>query len=179
MSYSRKKLNLAGQRFGKLTVLDTAENIGKRTAWRCLCDCGREIAVKTSCLRSGHTTSCGCLAKRADSGSSPLGLTYVDGTCVEMLQAKTVRRNNTSGVSGVDWVRHKQRWRATICFKGKRRYLGSFKDFEDAVEARKRAERELHDEFLREYNETAKEQQSEMYEKTAVAESGPHEEKFF
>ena len=51
-------------------------------------------------------------------------LTYIDGTCVEMLRAKTVRKNNTSGVPGVEWYARKQRWRATICFKGKRHYLG-------------------------------------------------------
>ena len=66
-----------------------------------------------------------------------LNLTYVDGTCVEMIRANTVRRNNTSGVPGVEWMAKKQRWRATICFKGKRRYLGSYVRFEDAVRARK------------------------------------------
>ena len=38
-----------------------------------------------------------------------------------------------------------------ICFKGKRHYLGSHARFEDAVKARKRAEEELHDRFLREF----------------------------
>ncbi len=79
-----------------------------------------------------------------------LGLTYIDGTCVEMLAAKTVRRNNTSGVPGVEWRASKQRWRAMICFKGRRYYLGSYARFEDAVKARKEAEKALHDEFLRE-----------------------------
>lgn len=150
MSHSTKKLDLIGQKYGKLTVLGPAENIGHRTAWRCLCDCGRETIVKTNCLRNGHTTSCGCMAPGAVSGKG-LKLTYIDGTCVEMLRAKTVRRNNTSGVPGVDWMQRKQRWRATICFKGKRRYLGSYVRFEDAVKARKRAEHDLHDEFLREF----------------------------
>ena len=80
-------------------------------------------------------------------------LTYIDGTCVEMLRAKTVRSNNTSGVPGVDWVARKQLWRATICFKGKRHYLGGYHRFEDAVAARKSAEARLHDDFLREYGE--------------------------
>ena len=60
MGYSRKKINLTGQRFGKLTALEPAENIGPRTAWRCLCDCGQECAVTTQQLRSGRQTSCGC-----------------------------------------------------------------------------------------------------------------------
>lgn len=146
MSHSRKKLDLTGQRYGDLTVLTPAENIGKHTAWLCRCICGREVVVKTDRLRSGRTVSCGC--RRPETG---LKLTYVDGTCVEMLRAKTVRRNNTSGIPGVDWRGGRNRWRATICFKGKRHYLGSYKNFDDAVLARKQAENQLHDRFLQEY----------------------------
>ena len=151
MGHSTKKLDLTGQRFGKLTVLVPAENIGRRTAWLCRCDCGRETVVKTCHLRDRHTTSCGC------SGGPGIQdrLNFVDGTCVEMLRAKTVRRNNTSGVPGVDWRSSKQTWRASICFKGKRYYLGSYARFEDAVKARKQAEEELHDNFLREFAGTA------------------------
>ncbi len=156
MGHSRKKLDLTGQRFGRLVALRPAENIGGRTAWLCRCDCGRETVVRTSRLRSGHTASCGCMGPKA--GESLLGLTYVDGTCLEMLRAKTVRRNNTSGVPGVDWWSSKGRWRASICFKGQRRYLGSFVQFEDAVKARKRAEEELHDKFVSEFAQTASHQ---------------------
>lgn len=147
-SYSRKKLDLTGQRFGKLTVLSPADNIGERTAWLCRCDCGRETVVKTSRLRTGRTVSCGCLH---DEGIGNR-LTYVEGTCVEMLRAKTVRRNNTSGVPGVEWRTRRNSWRATICFKGTRYYLGSFHCFEDAVAARKEAEARLHDEFLQQFD---------------------------
>ena len=80
-----------------------------------------------------------------------MGLTYIDGTCVEMLASKTVRNNNTSGVPGVDWWASKGRWRAAICFKGKRHYLGSYSSFEEAVRARKQAEEALHDQFLWEF----------------------------
>ena len=80
-------------------------------------------------------------------------LTFIDGTCVEMLRAKTVRSNNTSGVPGVEWRNSNQRWRASICFKGKRHYLGSYARFEDAVKARRRGEENLHDKFLREFDE--------------------------
>ena len=150
MGHIRKKIDLTGQRCGYLTVLEPAEKIGERTAWLCQCDCGRQVVVKTCYLRSGHTKSCGC--KNGPGGPrNALGLTYIDGTCVEMLAARTVRRNNTSGVPGVDWLAKKQRWRASICFKGKRRYLGSYEKFEDAVRARKRGEEEYHDKFLEEF----------------------------
>ncbi len=151
--HSRQKLDLTGQRFGNLTVLGPAENVGSKTAWRCRCDCGRETVVKTHHLRCGHTKTCGC-GNGAGGSRQALGLSYVDGTCVELLRAKTVRRNNTSGVPGVEWWTSKQRWRATICFKGKRHYLGSYTRFEDAVKARKRGEEEYHDRFLREFAQT-------------------------
>ena len=146
-----KKLDLTGQRCGKLTVLRPAENVGGRTAWVCRCDCGQEVAVPTVKLRGGRRISCGCGQKAGDGTPGSTGrasLTYIDGTCVEMLQARTVRCNNTSGVPGVDWLAKKQRWRATICFKGKRKYLGSYEKFEDAVKARKKAEEDLFDTFL-------------------------------
>lgn len=148
MRHSTRKLDLTGQRFGKLSVLGPAENIGVQTAWRCRCDCGRETVVTTKRLRAGRTVSCGCVYGK----SIGKRLTYVDGTCVEMLRAKTVRRNNTSGVPGVGWTPSKGLWRATICFKGKRYYLGGYKSFEDAVQARKRAEEELHDGFVRQFS---------------------------
>ena len=56
-----KKLDLKGQRFGRLTVLSPAPNRGKLTRWRCLCDCGKETLVDTQNLRSGKVKSCGCL----------------------------------------------------------------------------------------------------------------------
>ena len=144
--YSRKKLDLAGQKFGKLTVLAPVENVGTHTAWLCRCECGQETVVATRRLRDGRTKSCGCL--KPDGLPHP---TYIDGTSPEMLAAaKIARKNNTSGVPGVDWVASKGLWRATICFKGKRRYLGGYHRFEDAVKARKQAEEERYDSFLRE-----------------------------
>ncbi len=128
MSHSTKKLDLTGQNYGKLTVLSPAEKIGGRTAWLCRCGCGRQVAVRTDHLRSGHTVTCGCARPDSRGNPAPVGLsrlTYIDGTCVEMLAAKTVRSNNTSRVPGVDWRASKGVWRASICFKGRRVYLGA------------------------------------------------------
>ena len=158
--FSRRRLDLTGEKFGRLTVLAPAENIGPLTAWLCRCECGAETVVATKRLRDGHRTSCGC--DNALSGEPPAvigraSLTYIDGTCVEMLRAKTVRKNNTSGVPGVDWMAKKGLWRASICFKGQRHYLGGYRRFEDAVDARKKAEARLHDSFLSEFDaETAR-----------------------
>ena len=146
-----KKLDLTGQRFGKLTVLRPSEDIGGHTAWVCLCDCGQETIVKTTSLQSAHTRSCGC-RRAAVAELLRSRLTYVDGTCVEeIIKNRKARRNNTSGTPGVEWLSGRQRWKASICFKGERRFLGYYCSFEEAVKARKLAEEELHDNFLLEY----------------------------
>ena len=141
-----RRVDLTGQRFGKLTALEPGPRKGNDTTWWCKCDCGNRTLVRTAHLRSGQTTSCGCLGNNLD------GLHYIDGTCVEMLRSNPLRRNNTSGVTGVEWVERDKRWRATICFKGKRTYLGVFRDFGDAVAARKKAESEQHGAFLADYD---------------------------
>lgn len=147
--HSRRRVDLTGMRFGKLVAVGPADNIGDRTAWTCRCDCGNTCVVKTYHLRSGHVKSCGCTSANKGPGNA-LGLTFVDGTCVEMLAKRPVRKNNSSGVTGVERRPYRNSWRASICFKGKRRYLGSFRDFDDAVAARKKAEEELFGRFLAE-----------------------------
>jgi len=51
---------LQGHRFGRLVVKERAGSIGKRAAWLCLCDCGKESRVLGKYLLCGDTTSCGC-----------------------------------------------------------------------------------------------------------------------
>ena len=56
--------NEIGKVYGKLTVIDFADNIGTRKAWLCKCECGNEIVVKGTDLRTGRKTHCGCSPKR-------------------------------------------------------------------------------------------------------------------
>lgn len=54
-------IDLTGQRFGKLTVVQRAENTKTGQAqWLCRCDCGNEIVVRRGNLQSGNTETCGC-----------------------------------------------------------------------------------------------------------------------
>lgn len=59
------KSKLEGKRFGRLVVLcdDGTRDNYKMVKWKCQCDCGNITYVRTNDLNSGHTKSCGCLAK--------------------------------------------------------------------------------------------------------------------
>ena len=61
---SNKLKDIKGQKFGKLTVLERAEDFigpaGRETQWLCKCDCGNTVVVRGHSLRNGHTKSCGC-----------------------------------------------------------------------------------------------------------------------
>lgn len=67
----RPRYNLIGKRFGRLTVLERAEdykidtnNNKKRYAcWLCKCDCGNKVIVKQNKLIQNRTKSCGCYRK--------------------------------------------------------------------------------------------------------------------
>lgn len=49
---------------------------------------------------------------------------------------------NTSGHTGVAWMRHRSKWRAFISVDDRQIHLGSFRIKQDAIAARKAAERE-------------------------------------
>ena len=59
--------DLTGMRYGRLTVIERAENQGRRVMWRCLCECGEEIITRGEHLTSGRTQSCGCYNKERSS----------------------------------------------------------------------------------------------------------------
>jgi len=55
-------IDLTGQRFEMLTVLERAPNDNSGgTRWRCLCDCGGATIVTSGNLRHRKQKSCGCL----------------------------------------------------------------------------------------------------------------------
>lgn len=59
-----KFIDLTGQKFGRLTVIDRASiNKHGKPAWNCICDCGMSAVVLGRNLKGGYTRSCGCLHK--------------------------------------------------------------------------------------------------------------------
>jgi hypothetical protein len=57
-------IDLTGQIFGRLTVVERAENAPSGASrWYCKCSCGGETITHSSDLRTGLTISCGCYAR--------------------------------------------------------------------------------------------------------------------
>lgn len=53
---------MAGKKFGRLTVIRRNGTKNKCAAWLCSCECGRTTTIDGSLLRRGNVRSCGCLA---------------------------------------------------------------------------------------------------------------------
>lgn len=55
-------IDLTGERFGRLTVIEKVPsgNGCTNARWRCKCDCGNETTVLGTTLRRGESKSCGC-----------------------------------------------------------------------------------------------------------------------
>ena len=64
MPTEKRDYSILGQKFGRLVVLDFAgKDKAGHTLLRCKCDCGAEVIVSRSNLKSGATSSCGCARK--------------------------------------------------------------------------------------------------------------------
>ena len=58
------KLELAGQKFGRLTVIGEAGKDKRGNyLWECQCECGNTLVTIARPLRIGRTVSCGCYNK--------------------------------------------------------------------------------------------------------------------
>lgn len=56
--------DITGHRYGNLKVLERLPRTGKYYEYKCLCDCGKVVTVKSVNLRSGMVKSCGCRRHR-------------------------------------------------------------------------------------------------------------------
>ena len=143
--------DITDRRFGRLVALyPTAARDRKWSVyWHCRCDCGNEVDLTEDNLVHGNYKSCGCLKKEVERDIHDK-LHFVDRTCVEWLEGRKKRRDNTSGFRGV-YKNKNGRYRVNIGFKGKKYYVGIYNKYEDAVKARLDAEKVIYDSFLKAY----------------------------
>ena len=68
-------IDMTGQKFGRLLVIERApNNKAGRAMWKCKCDCGNEVIVLGKNIRNGTTKSCGCLQRERTSEASLIDL---------------------------------------------------------------------------------------------------------
>ncbi|SDJ19587.1 hypothetical protein [Natribacillus halophilus] len=135
---SRKRLDLANKRYGKLKVVKQSDAVDGRTTWLCDCDCGNQVIVKGVYLTTGETKSCGCL--KGDQEQENLRQQYdnkrVDGVVKPLFKDKEPRKDSTTGFRGVTkyYTRssNELRYKAWITVKGKRYFKYGFKTPDDA-----------------------------------------------
>lgn len=147
--YNRK--DLTKQQFGMLTALYPLNKRDYKGSvyWRCRCGCGNYTDVTEDALVRGTCKSCGCLKEKAQK-NIPYTLHRVDGTCVEILERRKYRRDNTSGFRGI-YKRRNGKFKAGIGFKRRQFCIGTYDSFEEAVNARLEAEHLIHDGFIEAY----------------------------
>ena len=123
-----KLIDLTGQRFRRLIVLQRAENkihpSGQATtSWFCICNCGNTTIATSSDLKKGNVKSCGCLQDEINSLTHKKYNKYklFDGY-VEMFTSK----NEVFYVDADDFDRVKD-----VCwFKDQHGYLVGYRDGE-------------------------------------------------
>ena len=154
-------VNLAGRRFGTLTAIRRVKIHlpGDKEAvlrWECRCDCGDFVYRESYQLKTPHYHACdSCLSvKRAIALIENAG--YANGTQIPKLMHENQTSNNRTGIRGVYYYPEKDKYRASITFKGKWMHLGWFRTLEDAARERRNAEQEYFENFLENIEEKKK-----------------------
>ena len=146
-------MDLTGQRFGKLFVLrrDPGRKDNGNYFWICECDCGNRKSIRgTNLVMKNGTRSCGCDQRKvssetgrktvAENARKQIERNMAYRTNFQVIENQNVPKNNTSGHKGVYWDKNREMWEAYIQVQGKRKHLGRYSEYEDAVKARELAE---------------------------------------
>lgn len=152
-----RRPDLTGKRFGMLTVIGPSDRTaprGKRWVrlWECRCDCGMITYKATDTLHNKSQSSCAQCAAKNSSEIARKAAGYVGGTQISRIRDMKLSASNSSGVRGVYFDKKSGKWRARLRFQRKIMDFGSYVRFEDAVAARKAAEKEYFGAFLEENN---------------------------
>lgn len=151
---THQRTSYVGQNFGNIEVTDV---LGSRKIYgvqqlfvkgKCLL-CGEEAEYPIARLKSQLPISCARCAKSnwLEKGTETNKKIHINGTNIASITNRKngkVNKNNSSGVNGV--CRGKSgKWRAYIVLRGKQYYLGNFSELDDAIAARKNAEKKFFD----------------------------------
>lgn len=164
--YLEKAKKYINNKKGELTIKSI---IGMRkysgtyqTFVRCECSCGNSVDVLLSQVLAGNRNSCGHVKNRNLEKSQAA---HVEGTYIYAIDGrKHIQSNNSTGYTGISMRNGK--YRAYINFKKKQYHLGTYENIDDAIEARKVAEKEIYGSFLEWYAENYPEEWEKMQKKS-------------
>ena len=143
-----KSLDLENQTINGITLLEKTDK-RKRGAvlWKCRCFCGNIFYAEAYRIKNGEISSCGCKRKvfRKDNYKKErkeLKKGFQERTFINLISNNKVRKNNKSGVTGITIRKNKYStsYIVRICVKGQNIRVGTYRDLESAIKARKEAE---------------------------------------
>lgn len=147
----KKGTGIIGRKFGKLIVESQIEDTDR---YVCIClDCGKKAIRHYKSLTQGRVSMCDSCGYSVRTKSLKEKV-FVDGTQPSKITLNpTPTKANKSGVVGVNWDKSRGKWQASIRFKGHKYNLGRYNNIQDAIDARKQAEKEIFGDFLKWYKE--------------------------
>ena len=154
-----KSLELKNQIVNGITLLEKTDKKRRGAIlWKCKCFCGNIFFAEAYRIKNGEISSCGCKKKvfRKDNfekARKELSKSFKEGTCLSLIANNKVRKNNKSGVTGISIRQNKYSvsYIVRICVQGKNIRIGTFKDIEEAIKARKEAEEKYYKPILDKY----------------------------
>lgn len=142
MNMGKRTENIQGHTYGDLTAVEfKCVNKDRLAVWLWQCSCSNTIELPANWVKSKHYRSCGCkqAEKRNAGAKRHIEKDRIEGTRKTSLTAR-MHKDNKSGVKGVCFVQKRNKWLASIGFKGKVYNLGYYALKEDAIAARLEAE---------------------------------------
>lgn len=109
----------AGDRFGKLTVLELGKRTGATEYFdKCRCDCGVVKLVRRGALQTGNTRSCGCLRE----------------TWKKVGFGEWLKKHNRSRTGFYIWWNSHHRTESTLCPEWRNDFAAMLHDVGDRME---------------------------------------------
>ena len=156
-------IDLTGKVFGNLTVIKKIQN--KPVKWLCKCSCGNTTIVLTANLTHHKSTSCNLCANKSRTDKMHNGLKKFSIRCtnIKLISNRKLAKNNKSGINGVFFRPKLNKWEAKIGISNTLISLGKFDTKEEAIKARKEAEKKYFLPIIRNYFANKKTQVRKSY----------------
>lgn len=100
-------IDISGQRYERLVAIRVVSTSRKGRVWLFRCDCGSETTCRASEVRSGHTSSCGCLQK--EHATEQIKRARVKATAKSLANGHGHSRRNRMSVEYSTWRTMRQR----------------------------------------------------------------------